>query len=87
VNLIVSPPQWVCLEIADRQPDCRAFRFLIVALHHKIAIRHNPVIAAFAKRLAGKKPKVVITVCMCKLLVILKATVRDKTKWWFSKTT
>jgi transposase len=45
------------------------------------AMRHNPVIAAFAKRLAGKKPKVVITACMRKLLVILNAMVRDGTDW------
>jgi transposase len=45
------------------------------------AIRHNPVIAAFAARLAGKKPKVIITACMRKLLVILNAIVRDKIEW------
>jgi transposase len=45
------------------------------------AIRHNPVIAAFAKRLAGKKPKVIITACMRKLLVILNAIVRDSAQW------
>jgi transposase len=47
----------------------------------QIAMRHNPVIAAFAKRLTGKKPKVVITACMRKLLVILNAMVRDGTDW------
>jgi transposase len=31
--------------------------------------------------LAGKKPKVVITACMRKLLVILNAIVRDGTDW------
>jgi transposase len=45
------------------------------------AMTHNPVIAAFAKRLAGKKPKVIIVACMRKLLVILNAMVRDGTKW------
>jgi transposase len=47
----------------------------------QIAMRHNPVIAAFAKRLAGKKPKVIITACMRKLLVILNAIVRDGAEW------
>jgi len=42
---------------------------------------HNPVIAAFAKRLAGKPPKVILTACMRKLLVILNALVRDSTDW------
>lgn len=45
------------------------------------AIQHNPVLAAFAKRLAGKKPKVIVTACMRKLLVILNAMVRDGTDW------
>jgi transposase len=45
------------------------------------AMRHNPVIAAFAKRLAGKKPKVIIVACMRKLLVILNAMVRDNADW------
>ena len=45
------------------------------------ATQHNPVIAAFAKRLAGKEPKVIITACMRKLLVILNAMVRDARDW------
>jgi transposase len=45
------------------------------------AIRYNPVIAAFAKRLTGKKPKVIIVACMRKLLMILNALVRDGTTW------
>jgi transposase len=46
-----------------------------------VARRCNPVIAAFAKRLAGKKPKVIIVACMRKLLVILNAIARDGTEW------
>lgn len=46
-----------------------------------VAKRCNPVIAAFAKRLAGKKPKVIIVACMRKLLVILNAIVRDGAQW------
>jgi transposase len=45
------------------------------------AMQHNPVIAAFAKRLAGKKPKVIIVACMRKLLVILNAMLRDDSDW------
>ena len=45
------------------------------------ARQYNPVIAAFARRLAGKKPKVIITACMRKLLVILNAMLRDGMDW------
>lgn len=45
------------------------------------AKRWNPAIAAFAQRLAGKKPLVVLTACMRKLLVILNAMLRDGTDW------
>jgi transposase len=45
------------------------------------AIQHNPKIAAFAERLAGKKPKVIIVACMRKLLVSLNAMVRDGADW------
>jgi transposase len=43
------------------------------------AIRHNPTIKAFYDRLldAGKAPKVALTACARKLLVILNAKVRD----------
>jgi transposase len=46
-----------------------------------VAMRRNPLIAAFARRLAGKKPKVIITACMRKLLVILNAMLRDGKDW------
>jgi transposase len=47
------------------------------------ARRFNPVIKAFADRLTalGKKPKVIITACMRKLLVILNTMVKNKTHW------
>ena len=47
------------------------------------AIRFNPAIRAFHERLraAGKKPKVALTACMRKLLVLLNAMARDKTPW------
>ncbi len=45
------------------------------------AKRHNPVIAAFARRLAGKKPKVIVVACMRKLLVALNAMLRDGKDW------
>jgi transposase len=47
------------------------------------AIRHNPVIQVFHRRLiaAGKLPKVAIVACMRKLLTILNAMLRDQTTW------
>ena len=45
------------------------------------AKRCNPAIAAFAKRLAGKKPKVIVVACMHKLLTILNAIARDNEPW------
>ena len=45
------------------------------------ARRHNPTVAAFAKRLAGKKPKVILVACMRKLLVSLNAMLRDSADW------
>jgi transposase len=50
------------------------------------ATRHNPAIAAFAKRLAGKEPKEIIVACMRKLLVILNAIARDGSQWRISPT-
>lgn len=47
------------------------------------ASRHNPVIRAFYQRLRGngKPPKVAITACMRKLLVILNTMTRNQTHW------
>jgi transposase len=47
------------------------------------AVRSNPVIRRFYQRLrtVGKKPKVALTACMRKLLVILNAIARDRTPW------
>jgi transposase len=47
------------------------------------AIRRNPVIAAFYRRLRedGKKFKVAMTACMRKLLVRLNAMLRDRVPW------
>jgi transposase len=48
-----------------------------------VASRNDPVIRAFYLRLraAGKPPKVALTACMRKLLVILNAMVRANTPW------
>jgi len=51
-----------------------------------VAKRFNPLIAAFAKRLAGKKPKVILVACMRKLLVILNAMLRDGQPWKLADT-
>lgn len=47
------------------------------------AIRFNPVIHAFYQHLIsrGKLPKVAITACMRKLLIMLNAMLRDKKSW------
>jgi transposase len=47
------------------------------------AKQFNPIIRAFADRLkrAGKRPKVILTACMRKLLVILNTMVRNQTTW------
>lgn len=47
------------------------------------AMRYNPVIRAFAKRLraAGKPGKVVVVACMRKLLIIMNAILKTKTPW------
>ncbi len=48
-----------------------------------VASRHNPVIKEFYQRLrqAGKPPKVALTACMRKLLVILNAMLKNRTYW------
>ncbi|MDR3566681.1 MAG: IS110 family transposase [Candidatus Obscuribacterales bacterium] len=48
-----------------------------------VAVRHNPVIRKFYRRLlaAGKAKKVALTACMRKLLTILNAMVRDDSLW------
>jgi transposase len=48
-----------------------------------VATRHNPVIKAFYKKLcaAGKLKKVALTACMRKLLTILNAMIRNRTRW------
>jgi transposase len=46
-----------------------------------VAMQRNPVLRAFAQRLAGKEAKAIITACMRKLLTILNAIVRDGSTW------
>jgi len=48
-----------------------------------VASRRNSVICAFYKRLrdAGKAPKVALVACMRKLLTILNAMIKHKTRW------
>lgn len=50
------------------------------------AIRHNPVIRAFAQRLEhqGKPLKVRLTACMRKLLTILNTMIKTNTPWKFA---
>ncbi|GAC1400142.1 MAG: IS110 family transposase [Chloroflexota bacterium] len=48
-----------------------------------VAVRHNPVLRAFYQRLcaAGKPKKVALTAAMHKLLTILNAMLRHRTRW------
>jgi transposase len=48
-----------------------------------VASRHNPVIRAFYQQLCvrGKPKKVALTACMRKLLTILNAIVKHRTRW------
>ncbi len=48
-----------------------------------VAMRHNPVIHAFYDRLcaAGKAKKVALTACRRKLLTILNAMLKQRTRW------
>ena len=48
-----------------------------------VAIQHNPAFDAFNQKLrdAGKPPKVAITACMRKLIVLLNAILTDSTPW------
>jgi transposase len=48
-----------------------------------VAVRYNPVLTVFYKRLraAGKAAKVALTACMRKLLTILNAMVKHQTPW------
>ncbi len=47
------------------------------------AVQFNPAIKAFRDRLKekGKPPKVVLTACMHKLLIMLNAIIRDQKEW------
>lgn len=48
-----------------------------------VAVRHNAIVAAFYQRLcaAGKAPKLALTACMRKLLTILNAMLKHRTRW------
>ncbi len=63
--------------VAGGRPAVRS----VLSMAAMVAKRCNPTIAAFAKRLSGKKPKVVLVACMRKLIIILNAIVRRQTMW------
>jgi transposase len=48
-----------------------------------VGMKHNPVLEQFSQRLkaAGKVPKVILTACVRKLLVILNTMVKTNTHW------
>lgn len=49
----------------------------------RVAVRHNPVLAAFYQRLrrVGKAPKVALIAAMHKLLTIINAMLKTETPW------
>lgn len=55
----------------------------VVYMAALVAIRHNPAVKVFHSRLiaAGKPKKVAIVACMRKLLTILNAMLRDRSRW------
>lgn len=59
-------------------------RVLYMATH--AAMRHNTPIAAFAQRLkaSGKLPKVVITACMRKLLMVMNVVLKTGQAWRYA---
>src|SRR6516165_9101960 len=67
----------------DRLTDNAMIRSAVLYMCTLVATRRNPVLQAFYLRLraAGKKPKIALTACMRKLLVILNAVVRHQTAW------
>ena len=50
------------------------------------SIRHNPIIKNFYNKLidTGKPPKLVLTACMRKILIILNAMIKNRTCWMAS---
>lgn len=65
--------------IGGGRPRIRAVLYMATLA----AIRHNPVVrACYARLLAAHKPKkVAITACMRKLLVVLNAMLKTRTRW------
>jgi Transposase IS116/IS110/IS902 family len=55
----------------------------VLYMSTRVAVRYTPVLKAFYERLraAGKAAKVALTACMRKLLTILHAMVKHKTRW------
>lgn len=87
VAALVGVAPWDCASgawtgrarIWGGRSDVRAMLYMAALA----AMRFNPTISAFAKRLKeqGKAAKIVITACMRKLLVILNSMLRSKTSW------
>jgi transposase len=61
----------------------RAHVRAVLSMSPLAAVRHNPVLKAFYARLraVGKAPKVALTACMRKLLTILNAMLKHRTRW------
>jgi transposase len=66
-------------QISGGRPRVRAVLYMSAL----VATRYNPVIKAYYQRLlvAGKPKKVALVACMRKLLVVLNAMLKTKTRW------
>ena len=68
---------------ADHRRGGRAQVRAVLYMCALVAARRNPVLREFYARLraAGKKPKVALTACMRKLLIMLNAILRQQLPW------
>jgi len=76
-NLGIEPDGFKCAPFSQHGAGWARYMSTVSAM------RHNPVIKAFAERLAqaGKPAKVVIVACMRKLLTIMNAMIRNNAPW------
>ena len=86
---------WACLGVAPFNRDSGSHRGKrsiqggrsqvrkVLYMAALVTSRKNPVLKAFADRLrqAGKPPKVILTACMRKLLIILNTMVQTNSHW------
>ena len=76
---------WLATDLQNRVSKIVSYydRRTVLYMATLSAIRFNPVLKRFSERLksAGKVSKVAVIACARKLLTILNAMVRDRTRW------